>query len=130
MRCNMKKEFNLLNNKSTFIINLVFSVLEVLGGFLTNSISLISGAIHDLSDSISICISYIFEKISKKVPKAHLGPGPFWARTQKTRSQMCQMCKKEKAYVNKFYKSNNFIYCSFNSNAFNGKKRNRATSTV
>ena len=62
----MKKEFNLLNNKSTFIINLVFSVLEVLGGFLTNSISLISGAIHDLSDSISICISYIFEKISKK----------------------------------------------------------------
>ena len=62
----MKKEFNLLNNKSTFLINLVFSVLEVLGGFLTNSISLISGAIHDLSDSISICISYIFEKISKK----------------------------------------------------------------
>ena len=61
----MKKEFNLLNNKSTFIINLVFSVLEVLGGFLTNSISLISGAIHDLSDSISICISYIFEQISK-----------------------------------------------------------------
>ena len=32
----MKKEFNLLNNKSTFLINLVFSVLEVLGGFLTN----------------------------------------------------------------------------------------------
>lgn len=62
----MKKEFNLLNNKSTFLINLVFSILEVLGGFLTNSISLISGAIHDLSDSISICISYIFEKISKK----------------------------------------------------------------
>lgn len=58
----MKKE----DNKKTFIINLVFSILEIIGGLLTNSISLISNAIHDLSDSISICISYVFEKISKK----------------------------------------------------------------
>lgn len=58
----MKKEAN----QKIFIINLVFSVLEVIGGLLTSSISLISGAIHDLSDSISIGISYIFEKISKK----------------------------------------------------------------
>lgn len=54
------------NNKITIIINLIFSILEIIGGILTNSISLISGAIHDIGDSISLCIENLFNKKSKR----------------------------------------------------------------
>lgn len=54
------------NIKSAFIINLIFAILEFLGGFLTNSISIFSDAIHDLGDSFSIGIAYILERKSKK----------------------------------------------------------------
>lgn len=59
-------EQTLSNNKITIIINLVFSILEIIGGILTNSISLISGAIHDIGDSISLCIESIFNNKSKR----------------------------------------------------------------
>ena len=54
------------NIKIAFYLNLVFSVVEAIGGFLTNSISIFSDAIHDLGDSISIGVSYLLEKKSKK----------------------------------------------------------------
>lgn len=56
------------NIKTAFFLNLIFAVLEMIGGFLTNSIAIISDAIHDLGDSISIGASYILEKKSKKEP--------------------------------------------------------------
>ena len=51
-----------------FILNLVFSLIELIGGFLTNSVSIISDSIHDFGDAISIFISLILEKKSKKKP--------------------------------------------------------------
>jgi len=51
-----------------FILNLSFTVFELVGGFLTNSIALISDSIHDFGDSISIGIALILEKLSKKKP--------------------------------------------------------------
>ena len=55
----MKTKKNIL---MAFILNLGFSLFELIGGFLTNSISIMSDSIHDLGDSISIGISYILEK--------------------------------------------------------------------
>lgn len=49
-----------------FILNLAFSTFEFIGGIITRSSSIASDAIHDMSDAISIGISYIFEKKSKK----------------------------------------------------------------
>lgn len=49
-----------------FFLNLFFSVIEFIGGTLTGSIAIISDSIHDLGDSLSIGISYVLEKISKK----------------------------------------------------------------
>ena len=49
-----------------FILNLFFSIFELFGGLLTNSISITADSIHDLGDAISILISLILEKISKK----------------------------------------------------------------
>ncbi len=51
-----------------FILNAVFSVLEFVGGALTGSVAILSDAVHDLGDSISIGLSFILEKISKREP--------------------------------------------------------------
>ncbi len=61
----MKIEKNIL---IAFLLNLFFSVFEFIGGILTNSISIVSDSIHDFADAISIGISYILEKISKRKP--------------------------------------------------------------
>ena len=53
---------------TAFVLNLIFAILEFIGGTLTGSVAIISDSVHDLGDSISIGISYILEKKSKKEP--------------------------------------------------------------
>lgn len=53
-----------------FLLNFGFAAIELVGGILTNSISIISDAIHDLGDSASIGTSLILEKKSEKKPDA------------------------------------------------------------
>jgi len=54
------------NIRTAFFINLVFSILEILGGVYTNSLAIISDALHDLGDSLSLAVAWYFEKISGK----------------------------------------------------------------
>ena len=61
----MKTEKNIL---IAFLLNLLFSILELVGGVITNSVAIISDAIHDLGDAASIGASYFLEKKSKKQP--------------------------------------------------------------
>ena len=61
----MKTEKNIL---IAFILNLLFSVFEFVGGIFTGSVAIISDAIHDIGDALSIGISYFLEKKSKKQP--------------------------------------------------------------
>lgn len=61
----MKTEKNIL---AAFILNITFSILELVGGLFTNSISIISDAVHDFGDALSIGISLVLEKISKRKP--------------------------------------------------------------
>lgn len=56
------------NIKLAASLNLIFAILETIGGLLTNSISILSDAIHDLGDTASMGISYLLEKKSKKEP--------------------------------------------------------------
>lgn len=51
-----------------FLLNLFFSVFEFFGGLYTNSVSILSDAIHDMGDALSIGLAFILEKISKKKP--------------------------------------------------------------
>ena len=64
----MKTEKNIF---VAFLLNLLFSILELIGGIFTNSIAIISDAIHDFGDSISIGISFFLEKKSKKKPDSN-----------------------------------------------------------
>lgn len=53
---------------TAFVLNLIFAVFEFIGGAVTGSVAIISDSVHDLGDSLSIGISYILEKKSKKEP--------------------------------------------------------------
>ena len=61
----MKTEKNIL---IAFLLNLIFSVFEFVGGALTGSVAIISDAVHDIGDALSIGISYFLERKSKKQP--------------------------------------------------------------
>lgn len=61
----MKSEKNIF---VAFTLNLLFSIIELFGGIFTKSISIISDAMHDFGDALSIGISLILEKISHKKP--------------------------------------------------------------
>lgn len=61
----MKSDKNIL---IAFLLNLLFSIIEFIGGILTNSVAIMSDSIHDFGDGLSIGISYILERISKKNP--------------------------------------------------------------
>ena len=54
------------NLKTAFLVNLGFTVLEFFGGIYTNSIAIIADSLHDLGDSVSLGISWVLEKYSKK----------------------------------------------------------------
>lgn len=61
----MKSEKNIL---IAFLLNLAFSIFELIGGFFTNSVAIMSDALHDIGDAASIGISYFLEKKSKRQP--------------------------------------------------------------
>lgn len=49
-----------------FWINLSFSIFELVGGLLTNSVAILSDALHDFGDSVSLGLSWYFQKKSGK----------------------------------------------------------------
>lgn len=59
----MKTEKNIL---IAFILNLLFSIFEFVGGLFTSSVAILSDSIHDMGDALGIGVSYFLEKKSKK----------------------------------------------------------------
>jgi cobalt-zinc-cadmium efflux system protein len=49
-----------------FLLNVLFVIIEIAGGLLTNSVAILSDAIHDLGDSISLGITWLLDRYSKK----------------------------------------------------------------
>lgn len=49
-----------------FWLNTIFAVVEIAGGFYTNSVAILSDAVHDLGDSLSLGLAYYFQKKSEK----------------------------------------------------------------
>jgi cobalt-zinc-cadmium efflux system protein len=54
------------NIKLAFFLNLVFTIIEIIGGICTNSVAIVTDAVHDLGDTITIGFSWYLEKVSKK----------------------------------------------------------------
>lgn len=51
-----------------FLLNLCFSIFEFIGGVFTGSIAIVSDAVHDIGDAISIGFSFFLERKSKMQP--------------------------------------------------------------
>jgi len=51
-----------------FFLNLFFSLIELVGGVLTNSMAILSDALHDAGDSFSLGLAWYFQRLSKRKP--------------------------------------------------------------
>jgi len=56
------------NIATAFLLNFFFCIIEFVGGMLTNSIAILSDALHDLGDSLSLGLAWYFQKISRRKP--------------------------------------------------------------
>lgn len=52
--------------KIAFFLNLGFTLLEIVGGLWTNSLAILSDAIHDLGDSLSLGLSWYLAKVADR----------------------------------------------------------------
>ena len=50
----------------SIILNILITVAQVIGGLISGSLSLLSDALHNFSDVISLLVSYIADRYSKK----------------------------------------------------------------
>ena len=58
-----------------FWLNLSFSIIEIVGGVFTNSMAILSDAVHDLGDSITIGGALYFQKVSERRRDKHFSYG-------------------------------------------------------
>lgn len=49
-----------------FFMNLAFNIIVIVAGLATNSIAILADCIHDVSDTISIAVAWIMEKVAQK----------------------------------------------------------------
>ena len=63
----MKTQRNIL---IAFLLNLGFSIFELIGGLYTGSVAIVSDALHDFGDAISIGASWFLERKSNRKPDA------------------------------------------------------------
>ncbi len=57
--------------KIGFLLNSSFTIFEFFIGFLSGSLALISDAAHNLTDSLSLLVSYIATKVAKKTANSN-----------------------------------------------------------
>jgi cobalt-zinc-cadmium efflux system protein len=51
-----------------FFLNAAFTVIEIAGGIFTNSIAIISDAVHDLGDTFSLGLAWYAERLAQRKP--------------------------------------------------------------
>jgi cobalt-zinc-cadmium efflux system protein len=56
------------NIRAAVFLNVGFTVLEFLGGLWTNSLAILSDALHDLGDSITLATSWVAERGARRAP--------------------------------------------------------------
>jgi cobalt-zinc-cadmium efflux system protein len=54
------------NIVTAFFLNLIFAIIELIGGLITNSVAILSDALHDFGDSISLGVAWYLQRLSNK----------------------------------------------------------------
>ena len=68
---NSNQEINGKNLLITIVLNIVITAAQVIGGVLSGSLALLSDALHNFSDVISLVVSYIANKLTKRKASLH-----------------------------------------------------------
>ena len=63
------------NISIAFALNAVFVVIELIGGLLTNSIAILSDALHDFGDCLSLAVAWALQKKSTRAPDSQYSYG-------------------------------------------------------
>ncbi len=63
------------NLKFAFFVNFGFALIQIMGGIWSQSSAVLAGAIHDLSDSLTLIVSYIMERTAHKKSNAQYSYG-------------------------------------------------------
>lgn len=58
-----------------FVLNFAFTIIEFIGGMLTNSTAILADAVHDLGDSFSLGLAWVLNKLGKKPANHHFTYG-------------------------------------------------------
>lgn len=58
-----------------FFLNFGFTIIEFIGGWLTNSTAIMADAVHDLGDTLSIGMAWVLDKLSGKQADEHFTYG-------------------------------------------------------
>ena len=56
------------NLKIAFFLNLAFTIFEMIGGYYVNSVAIMSDALHDLGDSLSLGLGWYLDRKSHQKP--------------------------------------------------------------
>jgi cobalt-zinc-cadmium efflux system protein len=43
-------------------LNILFTIIELIGGLLTNSLALLADALHDFGDSVALVVAWLAER--------------------------------------------------------------------
>lgn len=54
------------NIRIAFFLNLGFAILELVGGLLTNSMAIMTDALHDLGDAVGLGLAWYLERVSAR----------------------------------------------------------------
>lgn len=63
------------NMKWAFFLNLSFSIIELVGGLWTNSVAIMSDALHDFGDALAMALAIGLEKFSHRKSDGHFSYG-------------------------------------------------------
>ena len=58
-----------------FWVNLIFTLVEVVGGIYTGSLAILADAVHDLGDTISLAVAWFLQNQSDRGPSAQFSYG-------------------------------------------------------
>jgi cobalt-zinc-cadmium efflux system protein len=61
--------------KAAFFLNLGFTILELFGGWWANSVAILSDAVHDLGDSLSLGLAWYLNKVAQREQDARFSYG-------------------------------------------------------
>lgn len=58
-----------------FFLNVAFTLIEIVGGLLTNSVAILADAVHDAADSCSLGLAWYLERFSRREPDSQFTYG-------------------------------------------------------